>query len=107
MNIPKKIRIGGIDHPIKYKDNLRNENDERLYGQIDLSASVITLSSDPAAGKERITETLLHEIIHGVLYHAGVTEFEDEEHVCNVVSRGLYQVIADNPTLFRTEAGKR
>jgi hypothetical protein len=41
----------------------------------------------------------VHEILHGIVFTTGLN-LEDEEITVNVLAKGLYQVIKDNPSLF-------
>lgn len=94
MKIPESVRIGGIEYKIEYSENLR-QGSELLYGMIDYDNCKIFLSSTDGNGHEKKCVTLLHEILHGIIYHA-VGEIEDEENVVTMISKGLYQVLQDN-----------
>lgn len=94
MKIPESVRIGGIEYKIEYVENLRQGN-ELLYGLIDYDNCKIFLSLTDGKGHEKKCVTLLHEILHGIIYHA-VGEIEDEENVVTMLAKGLYQVLQDN-----------
>lgn len=94
MKIPGKVRIGGVEYEIKYEPNLRIGNDI-CYGAICYDDSTISLSTTDGAGHQHRSVTLLHEILHGIIHHA-CAKIEDEEKACEVISKGLYQVLQDN-----------
>lgn len=94
MKIPESIRIGGIEYEIEYVPNLRDGN-RLLYGYIDYDNSKIQISETDGRGHQHQCLTLLHEILHGIREHAGLT-IENEEEVMEVLSKGLYQVLQDN-----------
>jgi len=43
---------------------------------------------------------LMHEILHGVMFHYNLTP-EDEEVIVTTMARGIFQVIKDNPKIFQ------
>lgn len=94
MNIPKSVRIGGVEYEVRYEPNLRLDN-KLCYGAINYDNSVITLSETDGTGHQMRCITLLHEILHGIRNHAGI-EIEDEETVVDMFARGMYQVLQDN-----------
>lgn len=77
-----------------------------LYGRIDFENSTIELSETDGVSHDRRCITTLHEILHGIANHAELSlgEETDEEKIINILARGIYQVIQDNPELMDTEA---
>lgn len=95
MTLPKTIRIGGFDYDIVVKDELRNDQDVRLSGNIDCEALEIRVSSEIT---ERFKPLVIwHEVIHGILQHAGISE-HSEQHV-ELLAYGIMQVLRDNEYL--------
>ena len=94
MKIPKSIRIGGVDYTIKDNVPALNDGVDLLYGRIDYRESIIEIS-DICGGHQMKCITLLHEILHGVCYHAGL-KIENEEEVVEMFAKGIYQVLQDN-----------
>lgn len=94
MKIPESIRIGGVEYKIQYGPNLRLEN-LITYGSIDFDNSTINLSSTDGTEHQKRCLTLWHEILHGVVNHAGL-EIENEEEVVEMFAKGIYQVLQDN-----------
>lgn len=103
MRIPDKVRIGGIDYAISCEDTVRNST-TLLYGEINYSSSVIRISKTDASGFHKQCVTLWHEILHGVVEHLGIDlEHSTEEQIVTAISKGVYQVIQDNPSMFMEE----
>lgn len=96
MKIPESIRIGGVEYRIGYVSNLRNEN-QIAYGHISFDDCCIELSATDGTGHEKRCIILWHEILHGIMESSNMElDIETEERVCNVLSRGIYQVLQDN-----------
>ena len=85
MQIPDKIKIGGITYDIKLVDNLVDK-----CGEFDLSKLNITIEK---ASQEAMELTFIHEILHAI--NNEVKEIEIEFY-----AQALYQIIKDNPKLF-------
>ena len=99
MQIPKRVRIGGIDYAIKHVSRLVSADGDLCNGLFDSNRSVIELNSENELSQGRIEQVLIHEILHGIVFTTGLN-LEDEEITVNVLAKGLYQVIKDNPQLF-------
>ena len=96
------LRIGGIDFQISYEQEVRNKDDQLLYGQIAYEDALIRLTLHPPQIQ---LATLLHEAVHGILNHAGI--HEHDEHLINVISNGIYQMLADNADLLQELTRRR
>lgn len=94
MKIPDSIRIGGVEHSIKYTANLNN-GFNLAYGHIDYENSIISLSSTIGTEHQKRCITLWHEILHGIRNHSGL-KIENEEDVVDMFAKGIYQVLQDN-----------
>ena len=94
MNIPKSVRIGGVDYTICRKEYLHAEG-HVLYGQIDYDNCEIRLSETEGQAFDHQCITLLHEIMHGIVENYQIA-LDDEEKVIEAFARGLFQVIKDN-----------
>lgn len=94
MKIPESVRIGGVEYPVVYVDNLNN-GVQLAYGHIDYENCKIELSNNVGTAHEKRCVTLWHEILHGIRNHAGL-EIENEEEVVNMFAKGIYQVLQDN-----------
>lgn len=94
MKIPKKIRIAGVDFSVIYQSPLVEESSQ-CYGTINYDKAEIMLDAK-LQNHQGLCQTLLHEIIHGVLNAYLPTLDEHDEHLVNAVATGLYQVLQDN-----------
>lgn len=98
MNIPKSVRIGGVEYAIEEVEIARL-GPNLCYGTIDYTGSTIELSTMDDASHQHKCITLWHEILHGLFEHACVHP-EDEEEIVDVLGKGIYQVLQDNATRF-------
>jgi hypothetical protein len=101
IKLPKKIDIFGIPYKVIYtKTRLEADADKRqqLDGQIDYINYTIRIY-DAGQSKEDVFNTLIHEIIHGVLWHYGISEFFDEsrnELITNLTASGICDTLIRN-----------
>ena len=98
MKIPESVRIGGVEYPIVYVENL-NDGVQIAYGHIDFENCRIELSDNYGTAHEKRCLVLWHEILHGIRQHCGL-EIENEEAVVDMFARGIYQVLQDNGRRF-------
>lgn len=88
-----KIKIGYANY------NIVDELKKKLDGEFDHRKKELRIS--PRLDSEGKLNTLLHETLHGVWFHWGLTEAiegkNSEEITVNALANGLTQVIRDNP----------
>ena len=86
MKIPNKIRIGGQDIIIEMPEHLPDNN----LGDICVAEGRIRIAkkfSDSEQSETSITNTFIHEVIHGVLKTMGEYELNgNERFVCTFAS---------------------
>ncbi len=105
MKIPESIRINGVEYTIRNTENL-NDGRQMLDGRITYGDSLIQIKADQ--GHQHKCIILWHEIVHGILYHAGVELDDDtEEKIAEALGFGLYQVLQDNGKRLFDIAGKK
>ena len=75
-------------------DQLRN-GPQLAYGHIDFEESIIQISTADNVGHQHMCETMLHEVLHGILYSMN-QEIENEEEIVETLGRGLYMFLQDN-----------
>lgn len=97
MMRPTHIQIGLYRYPILV-DNERLER-ENLYGQIKYAEQEIYVRDD--CSPERQAAILLHEVLHGILEHAGLHQGKRIEEVVTVAAPGIVDVFRRNPDLVR------
>lgn len=101
MNLPKKLRIGGLDWKVEYSNHIANEG--QCYGSNHAKTQSIFL--DPDTTQQHIEEVLLHEVLHAVFWRTGLWErFKNsqitEEEVIAALSPCLHQVLKENKLEF-------
>lgn len=106
------VKVGPFIYDIKLDAarirELEKENDMELFGFTTHNKLEIVINPDMADSMLR--ETVLHEILHAVIYATGLgdrfTE-KQEEHLVRALSPALFQFILDNPTVVRYLGGVR
>jgi hypothetical protein len=94
MQIPNYIKIGGLTFDVKKDNTLSRERHK--YGES--SAAGLWITYDPSFPKEQIESTFLHEIIEMI---NDVYELELEHHKITLLETTLYQIMKDNPDIFK------
>lgn len=92
MNIPKKLKVGGVVYEVNITDKL--ELGSQYSGEILRSERKINIR--PIVSKE---ETFLHEMVHAILYMGGYNEHD--EQMVEAIAQGLWAVIVDNEKMFK------
>ena len=105
MKLPQKINVNGVIYSVKIKHGL-NDGESVLYGEFDSNNEVINLNPDIQCDQGMI-RTFLHEMCHAILHENDVGNYgynsrvpKDEEVLCEMYSRSLYQILTDNPNIF-------
>lgn len=96
----KKVKIGGIEYKVKEIEGMEEEFD--LLGQILYTRGTIKVDADLAT--DRKEQVLVHEILHGVFFEAGIEE--QDEDMINRVAIILHQVLKDNDLRFNNKKKK-
>ncbi len=91
MNIPNQVKVGGIKYRVKIVDS--EDFDGKTGAQIISDKSLIKVLKGDRAFME---ECFLHELFHAI-------NMEFEETIVEFFSQSLYQIIVDNPTLFKEQ----
>lgn len=100
MKIPEKIKIGNRIYKIVLSDKVDSELGAKYAGAICYDREEIVLEK---ISDSKVSENFLHEIIHGIFYNVGAGEVKEswsEEYFCEVLAKGLMQVIQDNKLNF-------
>lgn len=101
--LPKKIRVSYSDIEL----NITEDKNflEQCYGEYDSRNNKLTIAKD--VGPQDLANTLLHELIHASVWYGGLKDdgspLEDdkkEEHVVNVITNQLCQILRDNPKVL-------
>ena len=96
-NIPESIKIGYRDYKLeKWKQTVASANEAQ--GQFFAKEGIIGYTDDEKGVSH--ANTLLHEIIHAIVYQWNIDVGEKEETIVNGLTNGLTTVLVDNPKLI-------
>lgn len=98
MKIPKTLKISGFTWNIKYSTEITK--DDNVYGTTHHATQTIFL--DPNLPQQQMEQVFLHELMHVVFWHYGLTRMVDdkqEEIIINAASMGLYDALSRNGLL--------
>ena len=97
MNIPEKIKVGYREYKLeKWKQTVANAND--AHGQFFAKEGIIGYTEEEKGISH--ANTLLHEILHAIVYQWNIELGDKEEPVVNGLTNGLTTVFVDNPNLL-------
>ena len=99
INLPKTIKIGYTDYELEiWPDTFAST--EKAQGEFFEEDEKIGLKGS-ALKSSRGVNTLIHEILHALIYQYGLAEDvkDIEEKVVNTTANGLSAVFKDNPWL--------
>lgn len=82
-----KVNICGIPHTVIECEDYFDLDVH--FGQIDFKACEIRVNKDMT--KEAQEETIIHEMVHGMLVHLGYTEQSDDETFVQGLANAIYQ----------------
>ena len=97
MEIKDKIKIGSMEYEVIKTDKPILLDNQTCDGIIDLENLFIEINTNRANQKQE--ETFIREILHGIVYERNLI-LENKEMIVKEISKGLYQFIKDNPTIF-------
>lgn len=82
-----KVNICGILHKVILCDD--NFDIDAHFGQIDYKTATIKVNNKLSGDIEG--ETIVHEMLHGILTHLGYDEQSNDEQFVNAVSNAIWQ----------------
>lgn len=101
MNIPNKLKISGVVYEVTISNEPIFLENMRAYGEIDYNKKTIRID-ETLQDKQGQLQTFLHEIIHGIVHDRELDFKNDsEETIVDQLAKGFYQIIKDNPELFK------
>lgn len=94
------IKIGPHTYSVEAVDRLVASDDagRRLLGEIDYIG--LRIRHDSALVGTARAQTILHEVVHGVLDNIGIRSDHDERLIDSLAT-GVLMVLRDNPALVR------
>jgi hypothetical protein len=95
--IPKKIKIGGFYYNVVFP-YVFDENTDYLglHDTEDLEIRITKYHHGLEVKVQRVHETVIHELLHGLSHVYCETDVVDSESIISRLSCGLYQVLRDN-----------
>jgi len=106
MNIPNTVKIDGMEYEvIKTDETLTNDN-MVCRGIIEYEHRKIKLNT-LCQDEQGMKRTLLHEIIHGIVRERHFDFKAEEELVVDELAKGFYNLLNDNPEMFKEEEKKQ
>ena len=91
-----QVEILGVNYEIKELD-IVDENPNVL-GQIIYQKQEIQIKKSLL--KDMKNSTIIHEIVHGILFHSGKQELNEKEDLVESLSSSIYQVLKSNKKLI-------
>lgn len=91
------LKIGGLTYDLQLLDTSPKLNGDELLGLIDYDRQEIYISNEQHVETKLVT--ILHEILHGIIHDRNLPVGGHEEDIVDGLSRGIYQILVDNPKL--------
>lgn len=95
MRCPAEVVIGPSVYTVEYPKQLRDENEQGLYGRTHHTTQKILISAE--YGESPLRETLLHEILHCI---DDWMNLKLRESQTRQLSLALYEILLRNPRVF-------
>jgi hypothetical protein len=96
MTIPDKVKIGGITYTVENNAEFMHIGTAGYTAEIRYSDAVIRITNQNEQVQQR---DFLHEIIHGIYHDLGYDNHDEKK--IDELAGALYQLIVDNPEIFR------
>lgn len=91
-----QVEILGVNYEIK-ESEIIDENPNVL-GQIVYQKQEIQIKKSLL--KDMKNSTIIHEIVHGILFHSGKQELNEKEDLVESISSSIYQILKSNKKLI-------
>ena len=90
-----KINVGGVKYDVYLKkDLIEPDSHQPVWGYTDYVRSAIYI--DNKLNKQHIKQTLIHELVHAMLWEAGSVDGYNDEKLVNPLGNMLYSVLRSN-----------
>lgn len=91
-----QVEILGVNYEIKELDII--DENPNVLGQIVYQKQEIQIKKSLL--KDMKNSTIIHEIVHGILFHSGKQELNEKEDLVESISSLIYQVLKSNKKLI-------
>lgn len=90
-----KVNVGGVKYSIYLKKNLiEPDSHQPVWGYTDYARSAIYI--DNKLSKQHVKQTLVHELVHAMLWETGAVDGYNDEKLVNPLGNMLYSVLHSN-----------
>ncbi len=93
-----QVEILGVNYEIKELDII--DENPNVLGQIVYQKQEIQIKKSLL--KDMKNSTIIHEIVHGILFHSGKQELNEKEDLVESISSSIYQVLKSNKKLINS-----
>ena len=93
-----QVEILGVNYEIKEADII--DENPNILGQIVYQKQEIQIKKSLL--KDMKNSTIIHEIVHGILFHSGKQELNEKEDLVESISSSIYQVLKSNKKLINS-----
>ena len=93
-----QVEILGVDYEIKELEII--DENPNVLGQIVYQKQEIQIKKSLL--KDMKNSTIIHEIVHGILFHSGKQELNEKEDLVESISSSIYQVLKSNKKLINS-----
>lgn len=93
-----QVEILGVNYEIKEVDII--DENPNILGQIVYQKQEIQIKKSLL--KDMKNSTIIHEIVHGILFHSGKQELNEKEDLVESISSSIYQVLKSNKKLINS-----
>ena len=93
-----QVEILGVDYETKELDII--DENPNVLGQIVYQKQEIQIKKSLL--KDMKNSTIIHEIVHGILFHSGKQELNEKEDLVESISSSIYQVLKSNKKLINS-----
>ena len=91
-----QVEILGVNYEIKELEII--DENPNVLGQIVYQKQEIQIKKSLL--KDMKNSTIIHEIVHGILFHSGKQELNEKEDLVESISSSIYQVLKSNKKLI-------
>lgn len=96
----KKVKVGFKEYEIVKVPEIK-EVAGTYYGKMEADKELITISSN--LSQKLQNQTFLHELLHCIAHKYDLQRLNDDEHEIELLATGIYEVILDNPHIFKMQ----
>ena len=93
MNIPKKLKVGGVDYSVKQVEHCGTNDDFGLWRPQGI-IEIATQAGGYEVSESQKKQTFLHELTHAILFTMGKDELNEDESFVNTFSSFLNEAIS-------------